>query len=111
MTAKLPLWAERLAVFDTETTGISPEHSRVVSATVALLGANGEVLERYDWLLDPGVDIPASAAEIHGITTEVARANGTDAAEVLPWISTVATTLSILMSRRLAVACKIRIFA
>lgn len=80
MTAKLPLWAEQLAVFDTETTGISPEHSRVVSATVALLGANGEVLERYDWLLDPGVQIPDSAASIHGITTEVARANGTDAA-------------------------------
>lgn len=79
MTAQLPLWAQQLAVFDTETTGVSPEHSRVVSATVALVGPAGEVIERYDWLLDPGVEIPVGAAEVHGITTEVARANGIDA--------------------------------
>lgn len=72
----LPLWAETVAVFDTETTGVDVSHSRVVSSTVALLGPAGEVLERYDWLIDPGVDIPTAAAQVHGITTEVARASG-----------------------------------
>lgn len=80
MTAALPLWAENLAVFDTETTGIDPSRARVVSSTIALLGGGGEVLERYDWLIDPGVEIPSGAAQIHGITTEVARASGVEAA-------------------------------
>ncbi|WP_427868959.1 exonuclease domain-containing protein [Leucobacter luti] len=80
MTDTLPLWAANLAVFDTETTGIDTSEARIVSATVALLGPGGEVQERYDWLLDPGVEIPEAAARVHGITTEVARSSGIDAA-------------------------------
>lgn len=79
MSAELPLWASNIAVFDTETTGVDTAQARIVSANVSLLGPGGEVHERYDWLLDPGVEIPARAAEVHGITTEVARASGTDA--------------------------------
>ena len=75
-----PLWAARLAVFDTETTGVETDTSRIVSATLALLGDAGEVVERYDWMLDPGVEIPDAAVRVHGITTEVARASGIDAA-------------------------------
>lgn len=75
----LPLWAARLAVFDTETTGIDTHHSRIVSATLAVLGESGEVLERYDWLLNPGVEIPDAAVRVHGITTEIARSSGIDA--------------------------------
>lgn len=80
MTDALPLWAARLAVFDTETTGVDPSRARIVSAAIALLGEGGEVSERYDWLIDPGVEIPEGAARVHGITTEVARASGVDAA-------------------------------
>ncbi|QIK61892.1 3'-5' exonuclease [Leucobacter viscericola] len=80
MTSSTPLWAANLAVFDTETTGVDTAHARIVSATVALLGAEGEVLERYDWLLNPGVEIPAAAQRVHGISTEIARASGIDAA-------------------------------
>lgn len=79
MTNALPLWAERLAVFDTETTGVDTSQARVVSSTIALLGGDGEVLERYDWLIDPGVEIPDAAARVHGITTDVARASGVEA--------------------------------
>lgn len=80
MTAQLPLWAANLAVFDTETTGIDTNEARIVSATIALLGPVGDVVERYDWLLDPGVEIPEAAMRVHGITTEIARASGIDAA-------------------------------
>lgn len=80
MSNALPLWAEKLAVFDTETTGIETSSARVVSSTIALLGATGEVLERYDWLIDPGVEIPEQAARVHGITTEIARESGVTAA-------------------------------
>lgn len=74
-----PLWAEQLAVFDTETTGIDTSQARVVSATIALLNASGEVLERYDWLLDPGVEIPDAAYRVHGISTAIARSSGVQA--------------------------------
>ncbi|TFD47461.1 3'-5' exonuclease [Cryobacterium sp. TMT1-2-1] len=73
-------WSDSLAVFDLETTGIDVETSRIVSATVAVLDADGVVLERLDWLLDPGVEIPLQATNVHGITTAHAARNGQDAA-------------------------------
>ncbi|MEB4616342.1 exonuclease domain-containing protein [Leucobacter sp. M11] len=79
MTQRLPLWAENLAVFDTETTGIDPANSRVVTASIALLSGDGAVSERYDWVLNPGVPIPEAAANVHGITTEMAERTGMDA--------------------------------
>lgn len=80
MTAATPLWAANLAVFDTETTGIDTSEAHIVSATIALLGAEEDVVERYDWLLDPGIEIPEAAERVHGISTEVARASGINAA-------------------------------
>ncbi|RGE17952.1 exonuclease domain-containing protein [Leucobacter sp. wl10] len=80
MTDQLPLWASNLAVFDTETTGVDTSRARIVSATIALLGPAGEASERYDWLLDPGIEIPPAAVQVHGISTEIARASGIDAA-------------------------------
>ncbi|UVG35042.1 DnaQ-like DNA polymerase III subunit [Gordonia phage ViaConlectus] len=65
-----------LAAFDTETTGPDPRDAYVVTASiVTIAGATTAVDE---WLLDPGVEIPDGAAAIHGITTERARAEGTD---------------------------------
>jgi DNA polymerase-3 subunit epsilon len=79
-------WHETLAVFDLETTGIDVETSRIVSAHVGVIDASGAVIERFDWLADPGVEIPAGASAVHGITTERARAEGRPAAEVVPEI-------------------------
>ena len=73
-------WSDTLAVFDLETTGIDVETSRIVTATVAVINVDGVVLERTDWLLDPVIDIPEQATNVHGITTEHARQNGQDAA-------------------------------
>ena len=80
MNTALPLWATTLAVFDTETTGVDTSTSRIVSSTLAIIGENGEVSERYDWLLDPGIEIPDAAVRVHGISTEIARKSGVDAA-------------------------------
>lgn len=60
--------------FDTETTGVSPSSDRIVTA--ALIRREGDRVETSTWLIDPGVEIPARATEVHGITTEQARANG-----------------------------------
>ncbi len=69
-------WHDELGVFDLETTGVDVDTSRIVSAHVGVLDASGEVVERLDWLVDPGVPIPQAATAVHGITTERARAEG-----------------------------------
>lgn len=76
-----PSWYDRLGVFDLETTGIETETSRIVSAYVGVVDAFGAP-KGVSWLADPGVEIPAQASAVHGITTERARAEGRDAAEV-----------------------------
>ncbi|MDN4615377.1 3'-5' exonuclease [Leifsonia sp. F6_8S_P_1B] len=73
-------WHQELGVFDLETTGIDVESARIVTAHVGLLDAEGEVVHRRDWLLDPGVEIPAEATAVHGITTAQARELGMDPA-------------------------------
>ena len=72
-----------LAVFDLETTGVDVRTARIVTACVALLGPEGAVVSRRDWLADPGIEIPEGAAAVHGISTERARAEGRPAAEVV----------------------------
>ena len=86
--AMLPLfdrapWSRRVGVFDLETTGVDVAADRIVTAHVGVLDEFGTVIRRADWLADPGVEIPAGAAAIHGITTERARAEGRPAAEVV----------------------------
>jgi DNA polymerase III subunit epsilon len=93
-------WFDTLGVFDLETTGIDVTSSRIVSAHVGVIGADGSVLEKRDWLADPGVEIPAQASAVHGITTERARAEGRPAAEV---VAEIVASLAELFSRGIAV--------
>ncbi len=72
----LPAWAKRLAVFDLETTGLDLSTARIVTACVAVIDANGEVVEQQEWLVNPGIAIPEVATSVHGITTEKAVAEG-----------------------------------
>jgi DNA polymerase-3 subunit epsilon len=72
----------RLAGFDTETTGRDPKTVRIVSA--ALVISDGS---QKTFLIDPGVEIPAEATAIHGITTEYAREHGTAPRETLDEIA------------------------
>jgi DNA polymerase-3 subunit epsilon len=48
-----------------------------------VLDADGNVIDARDWLADPGIEIPAGAAAIHGISTERARADGAPAPRVV----------------------------
>lgn len=76
-------WSDTLAVFDLETTGVDVSTSRIVTAHVGVIDASGAPLESWSWLADPGVEIPAGATAVHGITTERARAEGRPAREVV----------------------------
>lgn len=75
----LPIWAKRLAVFDLETTGLDLSTARIVTACIAVIDANGEVIEQQEWLVNPGIEIPEVATSVHGITTEKAVADGMSA--------------------------------
>lgn len=79
----LPAWAHAVAVFDLETTGIDVVSDRVVTAHVGLLDRTGSAVRSRAWLADPGVEIPAGATAVHGITTARARAEGRYAAHVV----------------------------
>jgi DNA polymerase-3 subunit epsilon len=78
-------WSDGLILsFDTETTGTDPETARIVSAACLWRNALSAPEDR-SWLVDPGVEIPQEAIDIHGITNEVA-ATGMDPADALPEI-------------------------
>ena len=86
-------WGDRLGVFDLETTGVDVDTSRIVSACIAVLDEDGRVVSRWDWLADPGIEIPEGASAVHGITTERARADGRPATVV---VAEIAQTLRVL---------------
>ena len=72
-----------LLAFDLETTGISTETDRIVSAAAIHLGG-GQDTKPHTWLSDvDGHEIPAEATAVHGISTEQARAHGIPAKEVV----------------------------
>lgn len=79
----MPDWAKRLAVFDLETTGLDLREARIVTACAMQLNEAGQVVAGHEWLADPGVEIPAAAAAVHGITTELAKSKGRDARQVV----------------------------
>lgn len=73
--------ASRMLSFDLETTSANPLEARIV--TSALVRIDGSSVTAAEALADPGVEIPQEAANVHGITTEKARAAGRDHDEVL----------------------------
>lgn len=70
-----PWWDDYLIAFDLETTSPDPEQARIVTAHVSLVDPHGGA-EGRTLVIDPEVDIPPEAAQIHGYTTERARDEG-----------------------------------
>jgi DNA polymerase-3 subunit epsilon len=72
-----------LVPFDLETTGTDPEQARIVTAAVSRVHVATGHVDSWVWLADPGVEIPAEATAVHGITTDHARDSGRPATEVI----------------------------
>ena len=81
-------------IFDTETTGLPKRWGAPISDTdnwprciqIAwqLHDKMGKLIEHQDYLIQPdGFNIPYDAERIHGISTELAQAEGIPLAEVL----------------------------
>lgn len=71
-----------MTAFDVESTGLDVGTARIVTACVVTVNVTPPEQPRV-WLIDPGVDIPAEATKIHGITTEHARQHGRAPREAL----------------------------
>ncbi len=77
-----PLKDVTLIIFDVETTGFSAEKNRVVELGAVKI-RNGEILERTNWLINPGRTIPKRVTKVHGITDAMVK-NKPSFAEVYP---------------------------
>ncbi|MGX1911343.1 exonuclease domain-containing protein [Streptomyces phaeochromogenes] len=79
---------ELLVGFDLETTGTDPREARIVTGAVIEVRGTEPVGHR-EWLADPGVEIPADAVAVHGISNERATADGRPADQVADAIASV----------------------
>ncbi len=64
------MWAELpIALIDVETTGTDASVDRVVEVGIAI-ARGGEIVERRNWLVNPGRPIPKEASDVHKITDD-----------------------------------------
>ena len=70
--------AATILFFDTETTGLpdfkaphdAPQQPYIVQLAGILCEDDGTVISKLSMIIDNGIEIPAQASDIHGITTE-----------------------------------------
>ncbi|MBC9727462.1 3'-5' exonuclease [Streptomyces sp. TRM68367] len=85
-------WHRELLIgFDLETTGTDPREARIVTGAVIEV-RGGMRMGHREWLADPGVEIPADAVAVHGVSNERAAAEGRPADEVADAIADVLVT-------------------
>lgn len=65
----------KTVTFDTETTGVDTENDRIITCFMRARDGDETVFEK-NWVIDPGVEIPKEASDVHGMATEWVRENG-----------------------------------
>lgn len=64
------IWAKAaFAVIDFETTGLDPEHDRVLEMGIVQFD-DGVLSARHNFLINPGIPVPEESRAVHGITDE-----------------------------------------
>ena len=58
-----------IVFFDLETTGVDPFNDRIVQIGCIRIETDGSKTEK-EWLINPGIPIPAAVSQIHGITDD-----------------------------------------
>jgi DNA polymerase-3 subunit epsilon len=72
-----PWSTQTLATFDLETTSPDPHEAKIVTYGLAIVNADGTALTRETAIVRPeGFVIPDEAADVHGVTTEIAERDG-----------------------------------
>jgi len=71
-------------VFDTETTGVNVLEDRIVQLVIGVYDAKtGETEEFHEWIINPGVEVPKEASDVHGFSNEYLQGNGLDPKKAL----------------------------
>lgn len=73
---------DNAVVFDIETTGFGPKNCRIIEIG-AVKVANGEIIDRFSTLINPGTYIPEEITNLTSITNEMVR-NELDITVILP---------------------------
>jgi len=74
-------WAEfPVLAFDIESTGVDTASDRIVTCALVEVPATGRPITSH-FVVDPGVEIPAEAAAVHGYTRDRAAAEATHSVE------------------------------
>ncbi|MGI8333421.1 exonuclease domain-containing protein [Actinomadura scrupuli] len=68
---------------DFESSGVDTEADRIVQSALVIVHAAERRVEQDVRLINPGIEIPEAATEVHGITTARAEADGAKPAEAL----------------------------
>lgn len=63
------MMTERLLIWDTETTGVRVDQDRILTCYAMVLNKDGTVEREWDWTIDPGIEVPKGASDVHGMTT------------------------------------------
>ena len=69
-------------ILDFETTGFSADYDRVIEVGVVKIH-KGQIVERFQEFINPGVRIPRAITNLTGITNEMVKNSGTNT-EVMP---------------------------
>lgn len=64
--------------WDAETTGIDVHEDRIVQWFMATADKDGNLLDEFQWFINPGVPIAEEATAVHGLTNEWLAENGED---------------------------------
>lgn len=62
-----------IVFFDIESTGLNVLQDKIIQIALIKYFANGQASAELELLMDPGIDIPAEAMAIHGITQEMIK--------------------------------------
>lgn len=63
---------EKFVCIDCETTGLDSKQDKIIEVAVTVFTFN-EIIEQFETLIDPGIEIPASSIEIHNISMDMVK--------------------------------------
>ncbi len=78
----------RYLAFDTETSGVDVFNDHIVQAVLSLYdGDENTLIKEREWFIDPGIDIPQGAVDVHGFSNEFLKEHGKPTKDVISEIS------------------------
>ena len=65
----------KTVTLDAETTGVDTDNDRIITFFLRARDEDRVVFEK-NWVINPGVEVPKEASDVHGMTTEWLQENG-----------------------------------